>query len=253
DRRGDRRGGLRRGLRRRPGQDHRPRRADPGGARVRHERGREPRGREADAREHRRRRLQASARRAPPRHGTGRGGPGAQERRRRQARLASGVQPDGERRAGTIGAALAYGERRLAEAGVDSPHVDAARLLGHVLGLARTELLVRRGEALTPSQAAAFDALLARRSAREPLQTVLGEAAFLDLTLAVTPGVLVPRPETERLVELVLAELAARPPAAGDVLIDVGTGTGSIALALKAAYPEAGVWATYVSEAARAQ
>jgi len=162
------------------------------------------------------------------------------------------VQPDGERRAGTIGAALAYGERRLAEAGVDSPHVDAARLLGHVLGLARTELLVRRGEALTPAQAAAFDALLARRSAREPLQTVLGEAAFLDLTLAVTPGVLVPRPETERLVELVLAELAARPPAAGDVLLDVGTGTGAIALALKAAYPEAEVWATDVSEAALA-
>ncbi len=156
------------------------------------------------------------------------------------------------RRADTVGAALALAEGRLADAGVDSPAVDAARLLGHVLGLSRTELLVRRGDALTERQRAEFLALLSRRARREPLQLVLGEATFLDLTLAVAPGVLLPRPETERLVELALAELAREPPGPGDALLDVGTGTGAIALALKRAHPAAEVWATDVSEAALA-
>lgn len=146
-----------------------------------------------------------------------------------------------------MGAALAHAEERLAAAGVDSPAVDAMRVLGHVLGLSRTELLVRRGDLLTEAQRAGFVALLARRERREPLQLVLGEATFLDLTLAVEPGVLLPRPETERLVELALAELAATPPRPGDVLLDVGTGTGAIALALKHAHPAAEVWATDVS------
>lgn len=151
------------------------------------------------------------------------------------------------RRADTVGAALAYGEERLASAGVDSPAADAARVLGHVLGLSRTELLVRRGDALTEPQRAAFLALLARRERREPLQLVLGEATFLDLTLSVAPGVLLPRPETERLVELALTELADDPPGPGDVLLDVGTGSGAIALALKRAHPRAEVWATDLS------
>lgn len=155
--------------------------------------------------------------------------------------------PDGPR---TVGEALALAGARLTAAGVDSPAVDAARLLGHVLGLSRTELLVRRGERLTEAQRAEFSSLLARRERREPLQLVLGEATFLDLTLAVAPGVLLPRPETERLVEIVLQELRARPPAPGEALLDVGTGTGAIALALKRAHSQAEVWATDVSDAA---
>jgi release factor glutamine methyltransferase len=150
----------------------------------------------------------------------------------------------------TVGAALALAEESLAAAGVDSPAAESYRLLGHVLGLGRTELLLRRADALTDSQRFEFLSLLARRSRREPLQLVLGEAPFLDLTLAVAPGVLLPRPETERLVELVLEELDASPPGPGDVLLDVGTGTGAVALALKHAYPQAEVWATDVSDTA---
>lgn len=157
-----------------------------------------------------------------------------------------------ERRAGDVGAALSLAQRRLAAAGVDSPAVDASRLLERVLGLSRTELLARRGRELSAAEEATFLDLLARRERREPLQLVMGEAAFLDLELEVGPGVLLPRPETERLVELALQELAAGPPARGDVLLDVGTGTGAIALALKQAHPLAAVWATDVSEAALA-
>lgn len=151
-------------------------------------------------------------------------------------------------RAKSIGAALALAEERLTAAGVDSPQADAMLLLGHVLGRTRTELLVTRDEPLPAEHWEEFLVLMARRETREPLQLVIGEATFLDLTLALEPGVLVPRPETERLVELALVELAGAEP--DGVVIDVGTGTGAIALAVKAARPELEVWATDVSSAA---
>jgi len=84
--------------------------------------------------------------------------------------------------------------------------------------------------------------MLQRRVMREPLQHIIGSAAFYGLVLAVSSTVLIPRPETERLVELVLANL---PPGPVTVL-DVGTGSGAIALALKAERPAAEVWATDV-------
>lgn len=159
--------------------------------------------------------------------------------------------PNGpRRREQSVSAALSLAVVKLQEAGVPSPEVDAALLLEAVTGWRRTEQLVRRDHTLAPELWDDFQALLARRAAREPLQHVLGEATFLDLRLRVTPGVLVPRPETERLVELVLEELGSVPARAGDVAIDVGTGTGAIALALKAARPTLHVWATDVSPAA---
>lgn len=154
------------------------------------------------------------------------------------------------RRETSVGAALSHAAARLREAGVHSPEVDAALLLEAVTGWQRTEQLVRRDQVLTPEQSDRFRDLLARRVGREPLQHVLGEATFLDLRLEVGPGVLVPRPETERLVELVLAELNAVEARVGDVVLDVGTGTGAIALALKSARPGLEVWATDVSPAA---
>ena len=127
---------------------------------------------------------------------------------------------------------------RLAAAGVDSPRTDAELLLAHVLGLGRGELLARvfAGAAGTAEQTGRFDALVARRAAREPGQHITGAAAFHGLELAVGPGVFVPRPETELLVDAVVADLAARP--AARVVVDLCTGSGAIAAAV-AAWAEA--------------
>ena len=118
---------------------------------------------------------------------------------------------------------------RLTAAGIDSPRVDAELLLAHVLGLDRGALLARvfAGAVAEPAQAAAFEELVGRRAAREPVQHLTGVAHFHGLDLAVGPGVFIPRPETELLVETVVADLAAR-PAAG-VVVDLCTGSGAIA------------------------
>lgn len=123
---------------------------------------------------------------------------------------------------------------RLTAVGIDSPRVDAELLLAHVLGLDRGALLARvfAGAVAEPAQAAAFEALVGRRAAREPVQHLTGVAHFHGLDLAVGPGVFIPRPETELLVETVVADLAAR-PAAG-VVVDLCTGSGAIAAAVAA-------------------
>ena len=94
-------------------------------------------------------------------------------------------------------AALREASVRLAAAGVASPEHDAAELLAHVLGTTRAALPL--ADAVTPRQLEAFDALVTRRTTREPLQHLLGTAAFRYVELAVGPGVFVPRPETELL------------------------------------------------------
>ena len=122
--------------------------------------------------------------------------------------------------------------------------LDAHLLLAHVLGRSRAWLLAHGDDALPPAQALAFDALVARRAAGEPFAYLVGEREFHGLTLAVSDAVLVPRPDTETLVdwalELLGSELGGltRP-----AVLDLGTGSGAIALALKAACPRATVWA----------
>lgn len=133
---------------------------------------------------------------------------------------------------------------RLAAAGVPDPEVDAELLIGHVLGLSRGGVqakLVMDVE-LEESDAAALDALVARRSRREPLQHVTGRAAFRSLELSVGPGVFVPRPETEEVAQLAIDALraAAEPE---PIAVDLGSGTGAIALALATEVPHAHVWA----------
>lgn len=148
-----------------------------------------------------------------------------------------------------VAEARAATERRLADAGVPSPAADAALLLQAALGMDRTTLLLGGATVLTPVEERRLEELVARREAREPLQHVLGSAPFYGLELSVDPRVLVPRPETETLVELVLAGLRER-GAPRPVVLDVGTGSGAIALAIKAELPEAEVWGTDVSPAA---
>ncbi|HET9027658.1 MAG TPA: peptide chain release factor N(5)-glutamine methyltransferase [Trueperaceae bacterium] len=142
-------------------------------------------------------------------------------------------------------------EERLTAAAVPSPAADAAQLLEAALGCSRTELLLAGNRRLDRSEAERLDVLVARREAREPLQHVVGYAHFYGLELQVDGRVLVPRPETERLVELVLADLEGA-SAPQPVVLDVGAGSGAIALAVKSELPDAEVWGADVSPAALA-
>ena len=136
----------------------------------------------------------------------------------------------------------AYLERH----GVESPTANAEALLMHVLGTDRTGLYARR-DGLDMRAARLFGRALCRRCAGTPLQHVTGEQAFLDLTIAVRPGVFVPRPETELVAvrALEVIEAVTRP-----VVVDVGTGTGAIAVTVAARRPDAEVLATDASPAA---
>lgn len=124
--------------------------------------------------------------------------------------------------------------------GVESPEVTAERLLLHVLGTNRAALYTR-SESLDPREARVFGRALCQRCSGTPLQHLTGRQAFRRIEVEVRPGVFVPRPETEILVEHALGALGG----AGDpVVVDVGTGTGAIALSIKDERPEATVYAT---------
>jgi release factor glutamine methyltransferase len=140
--------------------------------------------------------------------------------------------------------AIAEAERRLAAAGVDTPRVDAELLVAHVLGVSRTQLY-----ADLDREVAGLEPLLARREGREPLAYVLGEWGFRRLMLKIDARALVPRPETEVVVERALALLNGAP---APRVLDVGVGSGAIALALKHERPDAQVTGVDESEAALA-
>ena len=136
---------------------------------------------------------------------------------------------------------------RAARARIDAP--DAQLLLLHVLGRDRAWLFAHGHDAVPADAASAFDALVARRARGEPVAYLTGRRGFWTLDLDVGPGVLIPRPETERLVELALARIPADAPAR---VADLGTGSGAIALALAAERPRAQVVAVDASAAALA-
>jgi release factor glutamine methyltransferase len=129
----------------------------------------------------------------------------------------------------------------LTAAGCDTPRLDAEVLLAHVLGADRAALFRAPERELTREQAGAFIDASRRRSAREPVAYITGRKGFRHLELAVDPRVLIPRPETEHVVE------AALSLPAGTRVVDVGTGSGAIALALKDERPDLEVSATDIS------
>ncbi len=140
--------------------------------------------------------------------------------------------------------ALARLRARLRGAGIESPDREAEWLLLHALGIGRSAYWADPTVPLRGEEVVALEALASRRERREPLQLLLGDMPFHDVWLDVAPGVFIPRPETEGLVEAVLAAIgdrrlcdAAGAGAARGTLLDWGTGTGAIAVALLRALP----------------
>lgn len=132
---------------------------------------------------------------------------------------------------------------------IPEPRLGAELLLAHVLDCKRIELYVQFERLLSPEERAAYRALIQRRAAREPVQYILGETEFMGLPFKVTPAALIPRPETERLVDRVYEHLRQKSHPAPSIL-DIGTGSGCIAVSLAKMLPEAQVWALDQSAAA---
>ena len=151
----------------------------------------------------------------------------------------------------TIAAARHALADKFRQAGIDSAEADARLLMAHALGVDRAELIANGERALAVEQAEAIDALAARRLKREPVARIFGHKEFWSLSLQIGPAVLVPRPETETVVEAALDAVArdARPMAQLHIL-DIGTGSGALLLALLSELPNAVGTATDISAAA---
>ena len=160
-------------------------------------------------------------------------------------------EPSGGERAQTwtVGRILTWCEGYFRQKGSETARLDAELLLARVMQCTRIHLYVDWKKVLEPEELAALRGLVARRARHEPVAYILGEREFWSMTFAVTPDVLIPRPETEHAVEAVLdgvAERALTQPR----IADIGTGSGNIACALAKSLPTATICATDVSQAA---
>ncbi len=145
----------------------------------------------------------------------------------------------------TIAETLHRAERELAPIAGEDARLEAVAMVAHVLRVDRAHLLGRLADAVLPDALSAFDGLLRRRSAREPLAYIVGRREFYGVDIVCSSAALIPRPETEMLVDFALASVRRR---SGTVTVaDVGTGTGAIAIAIAANAPNAHIVATDIS------
>jgi release factor glutamine methyltransferase len=149
----------------------------------------------------------------------------------------------------SLGRVLAMSAAFLAERGVASPKLDASLLAGHALGLSRMQVYLQTDRPLTPAELEAIRALLRRRAQREPLAHITGQREFMSLDFAVAPRLLVPRPDSELVVETMLARV---PTEREEPLFvaDIGCGTGCLGLSLAHARPCVRVYAVDASREA---
>ena len=139
--------------------------------------------------------------------------------------------------AATRAAALDWGAARLAEAGIDAPRLEARLLLAHALGIDAAALLADRGAPLAAGND--YRRLIERRAARVPLAYLLGTREFWSLPFAVSPATLIPRPDSETVVEAALAAAPKPPSGRGRRVLDLGTGTGCLLLSLLSEWRDA--------------
>ena len=148
----------------------------------------------------------------------------------------------------TVGAAVRAATRLLSATG-PTPALDAEVLVRHAAGVSRADVLTHPDRLLNEATCAKLAGLVERRRRGEPVAYLTGRREFWSLDLEVSPATLIPRPETELLVERALARI---PPSAACTVVDLGTGCGALALALAREHPRVGVVATDHSEAALA-
>ena len=147
----------------------------------------------------------------------------------------------------TLGEALTQGAALLRSAGIDTPFLDASLLLGEILRLDRAGLVLAERTPLSPDARGLFDKSLKRRLSGECAAWILGRREFRGLEFTVTPEVLVPRPDTEILVEAALEFIDARKPPGRLALLDLCTGSGAVAVSLKHERPGISVRASDIS------
>jgi len=145
-----------------------------------------------------------------------------------------------------LGETMRRAKRRLADAGIDSAEIDARLIVEHVTGTTRLDLIARPDQLVAGPHVEAIEAALARRAAREPVHRILGTREFYGLPMRISDGTLEPRPDTEVLVDAVLAVASEGPLR----ILDLGTGTGAILIALLAELPQASGVAVDISDEA---